>query len=448
MDQRLTDALNEHQGIHDWTVRRQQGRSTQIYLVGDALENLRQVEREAYEVEILNDHPFEGQTMRGSVTMPLSRTDLDRLGPVLDDAVTMAGLVQNPLWELPGPADYPDVELADPLLSTPDSALAAGREAADRVRELASREREHGVHLPALELFLDHVDEELLNSRGASVASTSTRVLAEATLLARDGGEEAEYFRQARARRLADLQIDELVVRGSELARTKLRAVPPQTRLGGVVIAGEAVGQLMAGGVLTPEAAYLAQASASSAYAQISRFEVGKPVYLGQERTGEALTLRSNARHPFAVMSYRADGDGLPAADLLVIEGGILVNRPATQRYAQYLQIPATGRTATAEVTPGTMTQPELEATDGPLYLLLAFSAANVDPLSGDFGMEIRLGYEIDGGVRRPIAGGSLSGNLFEAMAAAHFSRETVLMEGYFGPAAIRFDALQVAGED
>ena len=146
--------------------------------------------------------------------------------------------------------------------------------------------------------------------------------------------------------------------------------------------------------------------------------------------------------------SYRADQDGLPAADLLVIEDGVLVNRPATQRYAQYLQIPATGRSGTAEIAPGTMTQSELEVTDGPLYVVLAFSAANVDALSGDIGMEIRLGYEIDGDERRPITGGSLSGNLFEAMAAAHFSRETVLMEGYFGPAAIRFDALQVAGED
>jgi predicted Zn-dependent protease len=448
MDQRLIDALNAHSGIHDWTVRRQQGRSTQIYLVGDALENLRQVEREAYEVEILNDHPFEGQTMRGSVTLPLSRADLDRLDSVLDDAVTMAGLVHNPPWELAERADYPDVDLADPLLSSPDAALAAGREAADRVRELASREKEHGVHLPALELFLDHVEEELGNSRGVSVSSTSTRVLAEATLLASDGPNEAEYFRQARARRLSDLQMDELVVRGSELARTKLRAVPPRTRTGPVVIAGEAVGQLMAGGVLSPEAAYLAQASASSAYTQISRFEIGEPVYLGRERTGDTLTLRSNARHPYAVMSYRADADGLPAADLLVIDDGVLVNRPASQRYAQYLQLPATGRAGTAEITPGRLSQSELEAADGPLYLVLAFSAANVDVLSGDFGMEIRLGYEISGGVRQAIAGGSVSGNLFEAMAAAHLSRETTLIEGYFGPTAIRFDALQVAGED
>ena len=236
MDRRLTDALATHPGIHDWTVRRQQGRSTQIYLVGDALENLRQVEREAYEVAIYNDHPFEGQTMRGSVTLPLSRTDLERLGPVLDDAVTMAGLVHNPPWELVEPADYPEVALADPALANAASALSAGREAADRVRELSASERDHGTHISALELFLDHVDEELVNSRGVSVTSATTRVLVEATLLARQGDEEAEYFRQVTARRLEDLHLDEMVTRGSELARTKLRATPPRTRLGPVLV--------------------------------------------------------------------------------------------------------------------------------------------------------------------------------------------------------------------
>ena len=448
MDQRLIDLLNRHPGIHDWTARRQEGRSTQIYLVGEALENLRQVEREAYEVEIFNDHPFDGQTMRGNVTVPLARSDLDRLDAVLDDAVTMASLVHNPPWELAGPADHPEVELADPALVTSEAALAAGREAADRVRELAAAERDHGVRLSALELFLDHVDEELLNSRGVSVSSSATRVLAEATLLARQGDDEAEYFRQATTRRLDDLRLDEIVLRGSELARIKLHAKAPRTRLGPVVVAGEAVGQLMSGGVISPQDAYLTQADAGSAYTRISRFEVGEPVYLGRERTGEPLTLRSNARHPYAVTSYRADGDGLPAADLLVIQDGILVNRPATQRYAQYLQIPATGRAGTAEVAAGTLSQAELEDAELPAYLVLAFSAANVDALSGDFGMEVRLGYEIDRDGRRPISGGSVTGNLFEAMAAARFSRETVLIEGYFGPAAIRFESLQVAGED
>ena len=60
MDRRLLEALARHPRIDDWTVRRQRGRSAQIYLVGNAIENVRQVEREAYEVEVFNDHDVDG----------------------------------------------------------------------------------------------------------------------------------------------------------------------------------------------------------------------------------------------------------------------------------------------------------------------------------------------------------------------------------------------------
>jgi hypothetical protein len=79
MDARLTDALARDERVHDWSVRRQVGRSVQIYVVGNAVENIRQVEREAYEVEVFNDHQADGQVRRGSATLPMSRGDLGRV---------------------------------------------------------------------------------------------------------------------------------------------------------------------------------------------------------------------------------------------------------------------------------------------------------------------------------------------------------------------------------
>ena len=48
----------------------------------------------------------------------------------------------------------------------------------------------------------------------------------------------------------------------------------------------------------------------------------------------------------------------------------------------------------------------------------------------------------------RPIKGGSVTGNLFEAMAAARFSSETSQFPSFAGPRAIRFESMQVAGDD
>jgi predicted Zn-dependent protease len=446
MDRRVIEALRAHPGIDDWTVRHQRGRGAQVYLAGTAIENVRQVEREAYEVELFNDHLVDGEPRRGAAVVPLGREDLDRLPAILEDAVTMASLVHNPLWSLPEPVDHPDVELSDPRLIDVENAVREARDAANQIRDLVSAAGA-GVRLSAAELFVTAVDEELQNSRGLEATATSTRVLSELNLLA-DGADEAEFFRQDDVRRIEDLRLPEMVDAASRYARDATHAGLARTRLGPVVLTNIAADQLLAPSVLGASGAYLYQASAAAAYARLSRFEVGEAVYPGRERTGDPLTLRSNARRPFAALSYRFDADGLPAQDLLVIEDGVLRARTATQRYAQYLKVPPTGRAGIAEIAPGSTPMADLLDGEASVYHVVAFSASNVDPLTGNFGMEIRLGYEVGPDGTRPIKGGSVSGNLFEAMAEARFSAETGVFASYAGPRAIRFEAMQVSGED
>ena len=448
MDQRLTDALERHPSVHDWTARRQLGRSVQVYLVGNQVENVRQVERESYEVEVFNDHQANGETSRGAAKVPISRADLERLPEVLETATTMASLVNNPPWSLPEPHDMPVVELADASLTAMDGALAAANEAADRIRALVANEATNDVRLSGAELFVTTIEEELRNSRGLTGTSLSTHLLMEITLLARQGGQEAEYFRQAQARRLADLRIDETVAEGSRMARDKLRAVAPQTRVGPVVMSGEALVQMFGGNAVAETGALLNQASAAFAYTRISRLEVDQPIWGDREPAGDLITVHANARLPYGVASYRFDPDGVAAEDLLVIEDGVLKARPATQRYAQYLGLPASGRPGMAQLMPGTTPMADLLDGDGPAYHVLAFSAPNVDELTGDFGMEIRVGYERGPDGVRPLTGGSVTGNLFEALADVRLAAETRVNTAYAGPVAIRFGSLQVAGQD
>ncbi len=450
MDQRIVDALRAHSGIDDWTVRLERSRGVQVYLVGMDIESVRQVSREAYEVEVYHDHPAgaDGAPARGSAVVPLARVDLDRLPAILDDAVQMASLINNPPWTLADPAEMPDVALADPRLLDPAETTAAGLEAVDRIRELAEEERASGVRLSGAELFLTSYEEELVNSRGIEATSTTTRVLSEVTLLAKGTEDETEYFRQSEARRLADLGIEDTIRSGAQLARDKLRASAPRTRQRPVVIAGEALNQMLGGQVTGTPGAYIFQAMARAAYEHLSRFEIGASVYGDREPVGDRITMRANALRAYGVSSYRWDADGLPAEDLLVIEDGILRARPATQRFAQYLGIRATGRAGVAEFGVGSTPRAELLAGDEPVLEVLDFSAPNVEAITGDFGMEIRVGYEHGPDGVRPITGGSVTGNLFEAMANAHFSAETAEYAQFAGPAAIRFEALQVAGED
>jgi predicted Zn-dependent protease len=448
MDRRLIHALSDHPRIHDWTARRQRGHSVQIYLAGGAVENVRHVEREAYEIDIFNDHQANGSLSRGAATIPLSRADLDRLPDVLDDGALMASLVHNPPWSLPETTEFPDVALADPDLDTPEAALRAARDTAEQIRELAAAEEQHAVRLSSAELFINLVEEELQNSRGLRAASNGTRLVFELTLLARGADGETEFFASGEARRLADLRIRDTIGEGSRMARDKLRATMPGTRIGPVVVSGDALSQMLGGTVVSATGALITQASASTAYSKLSRLEVGKPIHAEGQPAGDSLTVRANARLPFGVNSYRFDADGIGAQDLLVIEDGILRARPATQRYAQYLDLPVTGRPGMLELAAGRATLENLLEGDEPVCHVVAFSAPNVDVLTGDFGMEIRIGYEHGPDGIRPLAGGSVTGNLFAALGDVRLSAERRQLANALTPAAIRFGALQVTGRD
>jgi PmbA protein len=82
------------------------------------------------------------------------------------------------------------------------------------------------------------------------------------------------------------------------------------------------------------------------------------------------------------------------------------------------------------------------------VYQVVGFSAPDVDPITGDFGSEIRLGYEMTAQGRRPIKGGSVSGNVFEAFAGARLASDLLERGSYAGPAGVRFEALRVSGDD
>jgi PmbA protein len=433
-------------------------------LIGRDVENVREVETEEYELEVYNDHPFPvdfrgrggerpGGNARGVAAIKLVPADRGRLEQRIEDAVTMARLVHNPAFTLPEHGAYPDVPLADPLLATADSRRNALDAFADELAGYVAKEE--GVRLSAAELFLTLTETELRNSCGIQVADSATRILTELVLLTRQtragkDGEEAEFFKQVEARRLLDLRLEEVVAESARYARDTLLAHAPKTRVGPVVLSGEAL--------VTLFEAFAFHASARAEYMKLVSAQVGQSLMGEREIKGDALTLRSNALRPYALGAHRFDGDGVPGQTVTLVESGVLRQRLATHRYAQYLGIPATGEGGTTEVEPGSAPLPELLRGDGPILHVVKFSSPEVDPVTGDFGSEIRLGYEIDGETVTPVKGGSVSGNVFDAFADARFASGTVHQVAagfsaggggdYYGPEAVRFASLRVAGED
>jgi predicted Zn-dependent protease len=213
-------------------------------------------------------------------------------------------------------------------------------------------------------------------------------------------------------------------------------AAPPDYR-GGVVLRGATLATFLNGGVVQT------LASAATKYNRLTRWEIGESVLRG-DGAGDPLTMFANRRLPFGVHANRFDDEGLPAQRVELIRDSRLVAFTAGQRHAGYLDLAPTGDFGDVELPAGA--SPVAALLEEPYVEVVAFSWFTPDEISGDFASEIRLGYLVEAGRRTPFKGGTLVGNLLDALANARWSAETGFFGDYQGPVMARFDGLAVAG--
>ncbi|MEO7002454.1 MAG: TldD/PmbA family protein [Ktedonobacterales bacterium] len=454
----LGRALANTPGSDAWQVDVIAEEEAQLYLIGDRTEARRLVTNEQAVAHIHNLHaPHGGADMPGGQALGEAETPLlasdtadpARLAARFADGVTMASLTDNPPFTLPAaPAQgYPSPDISDPALLGGQAAMMAALDGL-RARLEAAVATQSGVRLSSAEFYATRSHRMLRNSRGLTAASAGTQVFFDLVLIAQSGDREAEVHAEMKRRRLADLQIEGTVAAYSAFARHSLRAVTPATARGPVILSGEAVANLFYSILFFNNNPLLTHSSAAAAYQKISRFKPGELI-TPEEPRGDRLTLASDGLRPFGVRSAPFDDEGLPASNLPIIENGVLRRYWADMRYATYLNVEPTGNFGNVTVARGSAPLAALRQTgSAPVYEVVLFSAFNPDPVTGDFAGEIRLGYRHNpDGTVTPIKGGALTGNVFAALADARFSSDAYTDGVYYGPAAIRFGDLTIAGE-
>lgn len=443
-------ALAATPGADAWQVDLLRSEETQVYLIGDRTEARRDVENTSVRIGLHNLHAPHASTgpspalgANALTLTPSEAADGTQLRMRLRDAVTIAALTDNAAYSLPElpAAGYPTVEMADPDL---EGDVRAKLDATmEQLR--ASVRGWSSVRLSSAELMASRTSRALRNSRGLTGFALGTEVFLDFVLIADDNGREAEFHAELHRRRLADLVIEGTVGAYATFARHSLAARTPSTHRGPVILSGEALASF-----LNPHlqsSPLLFHTSGLAAYQKISRLAPGDFV-AGEPPRGDRITLISDGLRPWGTHTTPFDDEGLPAQRVTIIEDGIVRRQWADARYAAYLNIPATGAFANITLLPGAWSLDALRsAADGPVYEIVAFSSMNPDQVSGDFVSEIRLGYRHDRSGTTPIKGGSLAGNVFTSLADVRLSSETYSDGRYYGPAAIRFGALSIAGE-
>lgn len=437
MLEKIEQSLKSNPEIKAWNVRHVITRGSQQYDLAKTTEAIREISSEHYTIDVLCDSlNTEGKPSSGVGTVTVLPGG--EINQTLDQAVLTAKLVHNEPYDFPEPSPLPDVELADQdYLKDPPGAIE--KVLVSLKEQTASYPH---VRLAAAECFGQEKITHLVSSKGINAQQNTTEMYLQWVYLAGEGEGEVETFTEIYQRRIADFNLDEKAARRAQYTSDLLLAEGPPSQIGPVFVQGGTLASMVAGEVLSGSLIQTLSAGEMK-YSGETPWKIGKSIFNGDVK-GDSFNIWANRQLPYGMHSNAFDAEGIPAQRIALIQENKLEAYITDQRFASYLDIPATGEFGNLELKPGKTSTEEL--TREPHIEIAEFSWFNPNPVTGDFACEIRLGYVVDGKDRKPFKGGLLLGNLLDALADVTWSSETGFSSNYLGPSAARFNNLQIAG--
>ena len=425
MIERIKSAL-ERCGLSRWRINERVEETAELFFVKQQLDTRRTKDVHKYEVTVFRDvEAGEGDKPgRGFTSVQLvSSMDETQLEDELRKAYYAAQFAANPYFEMPDPVKAPMVEKTGELAEAP-LAQSAGKMA----RALFAADTLADALVNSAEVFVVRSTDRIVSSEGTDVAYTDAKVKGEFVVQCREP-EDVEMFHEFEYDGLDEQALAAKVAEALTFVRDRARA--QKTLKSGkynLVLSGDQVAEVLS--------YYKERSAASMVYAKYSTWQQGEDVQ--GETDGERLNLKLAAAEPYSA-------EGIPMADLSLLEGGKLLTWHGPNRFCRYLGVKPTGYYE--KVACGNGTLPFEELKKAPCLWAVAFSDFQMDHMSGHFGGEIRLAYLIEAdGTVTPVTGGSVNGSILEAQRSLVFSQERYLTAAYDGPYAVRLKDVSVAG--
>jgi predicted Zn-dependent protease len=351
-------------------------------------------------------------------------------------AAFAASKSRNPWFELPEPSV--------PKTSVPVSGFEAlsPAERIETVRHAffsAANRFGGNARINSLELFITKETKRLLNSRGFDFVSAIWRGYSEFVVEADSSSGTVELFDDIEFSEPDASRLSEAIETRLAQVHDRAHAAPMPTLQGlPVILRGKEAEEVFGW--------FFHNSRTEMIYSKASAFEAGKSAQ--ESNKGEApvepLDVFAEPVISGLPSSSAFDADGFPLERTAVIEDGILKTLIGSIRHADWLGVPRKGAFGLFSVSPGTMSLDEMHA--APYLEPVMFSDFRLDPVTGDFGAEVRLAYYFDGAKVVPVTGGSISGSLSALRAAMRRSKEVGLAAHSLCPKAVMLQGVIITG--
>lgn len=410
----LEKLLAENKNVSDWRIITATTLSTELFFVHRALETVRATDTKTVSVTVYADH--DGK--KGDSAFSVFESDTEELiREKIEKAASRALLVFNQDYQLPE-NEVLDSELESDLAEYPQMELA--KKIADAT--FAADAYKDGS-LNATEIFVYKKILSVKNSRGIDKREVKYSAMIEAIPTWNSESESVELYERHDFATLDESEITREIDKKMQEVRDRCRAEKPASELSlPVVITGNELSGLFRELIFS--------LNFSSVYSHTNVFSKGDKIQ--KAPVGDKITVAVCGALAGSHASALFDEDGVTLSERVIVDGGKAVAYFGGTRFAQYLGEKPTGNARCIKVKVGTLTEGELQS--APYIECVSMSGIQLDLYNDYIGGEIRLAYLVEGSVKTPITGISMSGSLSSVLESIRFSDNEVTKGAYCGP--------------
>lgn len=428
----IKEVLSNIKGIDGWKINEEKGESSELFFVKQELDMNRGKKVHKYKVTVYKNFEIGDDKFTGSSTINISpNMDVNEIKEDIEEAVFAASFVKNQYYPLVKPSDIDQPKMRSKFFEAPISKWLP-----DLTEAIFKSDNKDRGNINSAELFLNKKWNRIINSEGLDISYDSYSGNLELITNWTEEGEEIELYRDISFSDYSPDMIIEEVENMLNMSKEKALATPtPSLKNQNIILTGDPVKEFFG--------YYYIHANAQSVYEKISTLKLNENIQ-GEDIKGDLVTITLDPFMKNSSSSRPYDNDGFSLKEVPIFKNGILENYWGDQRHSSYLGIEPTGRIENFIVDGGSKSVDELKSDT---YLeLLAFSDFQMNPLTGDFAGEIRLGRYYDGSKVVPVTGGSISGNIKEVHKNMYLSKELQQDNNYIGPKSIQLFNINVSG--
>ncbi|MBQ6654103.1 MAG: hypothetical protein IJM79_01080 [Erysipelotrichaceae bacterium] len=418
---RITEILRQSQ-LSDWLLVETRTLSHQAFFIGQKLDQHRISDTDSFKLTVYMD--TEGK--RGSAEREIFTSQSDEeLKKTIEEMKFSALIALNPGFEMVKDEVYHEDMAEADLLAAYGKVIKAVQSINDRGNE----------KINSYEVFVDQDYYHLVNSQGSDISFNQLSEMVEIVITSLSDGKEVEIYCMLECG--ADQSIENIVAKIEnvfKLAADRSLAQPCKTMTNAhVILMGEDLREFFS--------YFLSKTSTRNIYNRMSQVKIGESCQSGD---GDKITLEVRKELPYSSANQPYSLEGCKARDFFLVKDGVYANYHGDNTTAYYLGIKDIAPAYNFVVSPGSKSLAEMEKQ--PYLKAVQFSGLMVNPVTGDFGGEIRLAYLYDGEKVTPVTSGSITGNMKTALNNCYLSRETVQLDNCVVPAAVELFDISVAG--